>query len=157
MEIMLKEISFEEYIGYSKLAFEGDIDMQTRYGTIDPGEMPADRNIKNIREFRSLNPNYKCKFYGIMLETVNGGQPIGMMVIANIPYSMPLLYSFGINIEFRTGEILRKWMEEVDVLLGKNYIVSLFLKNTRAIKFFTKNGFTNTMIDDNGIGIKMWR
>lgn len=53
----------------------------------------------------------------------------------------PILYSFGIRSEYRTRKNLMAWLGSVERLLGKLYIVPLYNKNTRAIRFFERNGF----------------
>jgi hypothetical protein len=55
-----------------------------------------------------------------------------------------LLYSFGINVDYRSGDVLREWISDLDSLfIGKYaiYMVTFYKKNTRAKDFFIKNGF----------------
>ena len=55
-----------------------------------------------------------------------------------------LLYSFSINVDYRTKEVLKEWISDLDNLfMGKYpiYMVTFYKKNTRAKDFFIKNGF----------------
>lgn len=64
---------------------------------------------------------------------------IGFTVLCKFP--IPILFSFGINVNFRRKEILTKWLEAVRKEIGTDYAVTLNLKNSRAIMFFERNGF----------------
>lgn len=78
------------------------------------------------------------KAFSVMLET-DKKHLIGFTVV-NTEVA-PVLYSFGIRSEYRTRKNLTAWLGSVEQLLGRFYIVPLYNKNTRAIKFFEKNGF----------------
>lgn len=153
MKVTLIPITEEEFPAYSELAFDGDIDMQTRYGTIKEYETPAERNIKNVME---SSKQYALKYYKVELEEQGEKKEIGFSISLKVN-KQTLLYSFGINIDYRKGDILKSWLSELDKKLGANYQVPLFLKNTRAIRFFTKNGFTHHRIEEENKGILMWR
>lgn len=58
------------------------------------------------------------------------------------------LLSFGINIQYRTKEIVLAWWECVCTLLDNEFVTWLFKKNTRAIDFLTRNGME--VSEDNG-------
>jgi len=49
------------------------------------------------------------------------------------------MYSFGINIEYRKPDILKKWFIEIQNLLG-SFECILHGKNNRAIKHLIKQG-----------------
>ena len=67
------------------------------------------------------------------------GYPRGYTVTIKNSKQPNELYSFGININYRTPEIKAEWLKCVKELLGDYYIV-LWAKNKRAIRFFEKNG-----------------
>lgn len=50
------------------------------------------------------------------------------------------LYSFGVNIKYRTKEILTEWWDKVTKILGENFTCLLFANNTRAINYLQKRG-----------------
>lgn len=55
-----------------------------------------------------------------------------------------MLYSFGINIDYREKNVLKEWMRQVQDIMFSftgHINVMLYSKNTRAIQFFKKNGF----------------
>jgi hypothetical protein len=57
---------------------------------------------------------------------------------------LSMLYSFGININYRTKEVLRSWINLIqeNIYFYSGHInAMLYSKNTRAIRFFKKNGF----------------
>jgi hypothetical protein len=68
---------------------------------------------------------------------------------------LSMLYSFGININYRKKEILRDWINGIQDIIysySGHMNVLLYSKNTRAISFFKKNCFgiifQNTKIMD---------
>lgn len=63
------------------------------------------------------------------------GLPIGYSVI-----SKNLLYSFCINIKYRTKEIILQWWNWVKEILGNEFYVILEKNNTRAVNFLKKRG-----------------
>ncbi len=65
-----------------------------------------------------------------------------------VSVSRSLIYSFGINIEFRKKDILKEWIRKVERIFKSNNIgncsVILYTKNRRAVSFFMKNGYAIT-------------
>ena len=86
-------------------------------------------NLKNIENLSKIK---KVKYYGIYLEDVN---PIGFTVT-----SEKLLYSFGINVYCREESIKAEWFKWLRKHFDNNFVVCLYRENTRAIKFFQRNG-----------------
>ncbi len=87
--------------------------------------------------------------YRIELEDRDVKTIIGYMVTAKTQDVPNELYSFGINIHYRSRKIVLKWMEETKKLLGDSFWVSLYKQNSRAINFFERNGFTKFVDDTN--------
>jgi hypothetical protein len=63
------------------------------------------------------------------------GEEIGY--VCKIPNN---LYSFGININYRTKDNLIEFWERVKELMGDSFICMLFPQNTRAVEFLKKQG-----------------
>lgn len=83
------------------------------------------------------------QFWGIYLLQGDEKNLIGFTVTGP-----KMLFSFGINIQFRTKEIVMNWWQCVLTLLGNEFVTWLFKKNTRAIDFVTRNGME--VSEDNG-------
>ena len=84
-------------------AFSGDEELLSEYH-ISPGDLAhcVDHTVKLIEE-SYLNFQYNMKFYVVVLN----GQEIGYSIVINHDQQPPELYSFGIDINFRTKEILQ--------------------------------------------------
>lgn len=85
-------------------------------------------NVKNIQE---LAKTKEVKCYGLFLEDT----PIGFTVLCE-----KMLYSFGINVYCREPAIKAVWMKWLRRVFDNNFVVCLYRENTRAIKFFQRNG-----------------
>lgn len=76
-------------------------------------------------------------------------EDIGFLVIRDNPNC---LVSFGLNINYRTKIIKKKWLEMIGQmftpLYGIPYVVTLHSKNKRAINFFKRNGFISQINAD---------
>lgn len=70
------------------------------------------------------------------------GEAIGYIVVAINDEIPNELFSFGININYRSKEIVLQWLKEVKWILGKFFWIALYKQNERAINFFERNGFT---------------
>lgn len=71
-----------------------------------------------------------------------GNEKIGYIVMVNDAF---VLYSFGINKNYRTYAIKQEFITFVNNYLKNKTTVYLYDKNTRAIGFFKKNGFKETL------------
>lgn len=69
----------------------------------------------------------------------DGLQTIGYCVISKT-YSF--IYSFGINIYYRTSENMFDWFEEVKELFDGGFTCGLWTKNDRAIDYLVRNGMS---------------
>lgn len=126
--ITLKKIDIAEIEKYVAIGFEGDNELVEKYHFSEK-TLPetVDKNVSNINEMNKL---YPLECYSVEVE----GNPIGFTVLGK-----SLLYSFGINKNYRAKEILIEWVEEIKRRL-EVFIVCLYAENTRAINFFEKNG-----------------
>jgi hypothetical protein len=140
MKVELIPIYKSELKKLIELAFEGDTDLCEKYH-ISPGTLQhcVDYTYKFISD-DLLAPD--MNYYEINLRDGNISTQIGytVTVIAeNPPHD---LYSYAINMKWRKKEILIQWLDEVEKLLGLPFGTGLHPRNTRAIEFFKKNGFT---------------
>lgn len=128
---MLKVVSIEqsELTQYMTLGFQDDIELFDRYHHFR-GDLSAcvQATMRNINECAALMPLH---FYKLESD----GEPIGYSVTGP-----SILYSFAINIKYRTKGIVLQWWEHMKALLHNDFRVVLYNINKRAIDFFIKNG-----------------
>ena len=117
---MLTEIPIEELIKYILIAFEGDTELPTYHFAEKDFAWHTYDTICKTAEMMPL----KCYKVG----------DFGFTVLAP-----GLLYSFGINIEYRTPDILKLWFSEILKIMPKFEVV-LHGKNSRAINHLIKQG-----------------
>lgn len=120
------------------LAFAGDEKLLSEYH-IAPGDLA--HCVDNTLGLICMN----AWFYKGDMEwySVNhAGGVIGYTIIIRNEKTPNELYSFGINIKSRTEEVRKKWLEQLGKLLEIPYYIVLWSKNTRAINFFERNGFS---------------
>lgn len=86
------------------------------------------------------------QIYKIIIEEKDGritvGTTVGFSILVINEDAPNELFSFGINIHYRSKKIVMKWLKEVQWKLGKFFWIALYKQNTRAINFFLKNQFT---------------
>lgn len=114
---------------YMETAFDGDNELWEKYHNADDNfEDTVKNNIVNIEKMSSskMTKCYKVEYRG---------KAIGFSVIVDDG----LLYSFGINKYYRNKEIVLKWLSLIKEI-ANDFIVILCNENTRAIKFFERNG-----------------
>jgi RimJ/RimL family protein N-acetyltransferase len=129
-------------------AFDGDEDLPLYHrktkGLINTFEMARHTHSEIIKNRKVGQAT--AKWYTVYAVTENDTQLIGFTVIFRNP--VPILYSFGIKKEYRNKEILTAWLKCVDErFMGKVWATVINLKNTRAIRFFERNGFRQDRID----------
>ena len=138
MKIRLRQICKTKLLEYVRIGFEGDAELLDKYH-VSPGTL--DHCVEHTMGFITENENFykdDIEYYAIILdnETIIGYTII--IVNEKLPNE---LYSFAINIKYRTKEIVLLWLKAAERLLAIPYYVVLWSKNTRAIEFFEKNGF----------------
>lgn len=76
------------------------------------------------------------------------GIEIGFTVLTHEPF--PLLYSFGLNPEFRNPELHDAWLQALNEKFNQDaWLVGITMRNTRAMRFFLNHGFAEAHTDSN--------
>jgi hypothetical protein len=129
--VTVKRISKNELPRVVEIAFRGDTDLFKKYHQANSDEETSIKNtVDRIIDTATI---YDLTFYKVIFEK----KVIGYFVVAEEP---KLLYSFGINIKYRTKQVIGKWWEVTKKQLPKEFKVMLYKKNTRAIDFMQRNG-----------------
>ena len=154
--IVFEPIDIDQLKPLITFAFEDDPELLSTYSLLNNPtlEQSVDTNFNTIVE--AFNSPVYCNgddinIYRVMLDNDGYLQPIGFTVTVtngDIPHD---LFSFGINVNYRSKKTVLKWLEGVKELLGKYYAVTLHKNNTRAINLFLKNGFTSTNEGDKNV------
>lgn len=112
-------------------AFSEDADLVDKYHCVEGTfEMCVTDTYLKIKQASSL---YPMEWYNIH----EGNEVIGY-VVACKTYSF--LYSFGINIGYRTHENMEKYFDKMSSLFDGGFTCGLWAKNSRAIEYLMKNG-----------------
>ena len=139
MSVTLEAIPPQALSFYIKMAFRDDPELIEKFH-ISPGSL--DHCVGHTLGLIEGNRG----FYQSDMETyavvIDKETPIGFTVLIKNEKIPNELYSFGINIKHRTKENLLSWLSEIKIKLGDPYYVVLWSKNTRAIDFFERNGFS---------------
>lgn len=129
MQFDIARIRIEDLHEYVAIAFKEDSELLTEYSHYSTMEELILTNVENAKE---LARTKEVKCYGMYLEQT----PIGFTVI-----SEKLLYSFGINLYCRQKEVKAIWLSWLNRVFDNNFVVTLYIKNTRAVNYFLRNGF----------------
>lgn len=127
--VTIKKISKPELPELIKVSYEGDIKLiqefhpakSDEYGTI----------LSTVEMIEDVSKEKKCSYYKVMADK----KPIGYFVVWE-----GFLYSFAINIKYRTKEVLMNWWQQVKSVLGKVFQTMLYEENHRGIAFLLKQG-----------------
>jgi len=119
---MLTQIPVEELLPFILKAFDGDVELP-KYHISD-------------KDFAWHTFDEICKTSEMMPLVCYKVGDFGFTVL-----STGLLYSFGINVEYRTPEILKLWFSEILKIMPKFECI-LHGKNNRAIDHLIKQGMT---------------
>lgn len=136
--VELQTISLPELYPLVELAFRGDTDMLEKYH-VSPG--PLDHCVEHTMRFIDSNYDHfkeKMELYRV----VKHNDTIGFTVIIRHDNGFDELYSFGINIEYRKNYVLLPWLQALKQKINSNFYIVLWSKNSRAINFFERNGFS---------------
>ena len=129
--VVLEEITVSEFPDYVRLGFGEDADLLNAYQQLDTDfETTVQRNVDNVMGLMEVD---KLNLYKV----VCNGIEVGFTVL-NIEGGA--LVSFGINIHYRTKEIVVGWWNLVYQFLDGNFISVLWSKNKRAIEFLQRQG-----------------
>lgn len=91
----------------------------------------VDAVVSTLKMVEISAAEMELNYYKVRMEDEN----IGYVVVSGNH-----LYSFGINIHWRTKEILKEWWELVTGILGESFTCLLFSNNERAIKYLKNRG-----------------
>lgn len=141
--IELVPITKEAIKNCIEIAFNGDVELLESLH-ISPGTLEhcVDHTFSLIIANDKICKG-DVKYYAVSKDENIVGYSV---VIVNPKYTNEL-YSFGININYRTKEIVQQWLGLIEELLGLPFYIILWSKNKRALDFFKKNGFDQDMSD----------
>lgn len=126
--VKINEILRDELPFLIKRAFDGDSELMSKYhiinGTI---EECIDSTMYAIIDVDKV---YGVKCYMISCDD----RAVGYMTIGP-----DFLHSFGININYRTKDVLKEWYQSL-LSIKSDFFCTLHSKNTRAIEFLKKQG-----------------
>ena len=127
--LTLKKILLEDLRQYVEIAYKGDDDLLLHYWGTDLNLQEAvDLTMSLIEQ---VDKEVPVDYYAVESEE----QEIGYIV--NFPNN---LYSFSININYRTKENLICFWELIKEVMEDGFICMLFPQNERAIKWLKKCG-----------------
>lgn len=125
----LTQVDFESLKEYIEIAYEEDEKLLSQYHIQECSfEEAVDMTCKMI-EYTAHGLD--MKYFGVMI----GENKIGYL--CTLPNN---LYSFGVNINFRTKDILKVFGGLIVEKLGDSFICMLFPNNWRAINWLEKCG-----------------
>lgn len=133
-------------------AYDGDNDLILNYQQGDRTfEECVEFNFNEIRDNMESNvfkDDMKLWSIGMEEDGERGITTIGYCVTVENEEQPHMLSSFAINSKYRSKEVLMKWLQAVEDKIGEGYYTAIWNKNTRAINFFKKNGFSDVVIPD---------
>lgn len=144
MKVQLIPANQSELRHLINFAYDGDTDLIEKYQAGDRTfEECVDFNCDEIIQKMS-DPVFAgdMRIWKIMLQVGDEVGDIGYCVTVENEMAPHWLYSFAVNIKYRKREILQQWLSEIEKHIGQTYYAALWNVNTRAISFFSKNGFT---------------
>lgn len=120
-----------------RFGFGGDLDLLSKYQQLDTDfEEMINRNMEHIDQWPD-----KLEYLRVDYD----GKTIGFSVI---DIHKAVLFSFGININYRKEDILKEWMIELKKVFNGVFYCCLWSKNKRAVEFLQKNGMKITKQED---------
>jgi len=134
--IILEKISKFELGDLVEIAYKGDDDLLDKYWGDDFNlEEAVNETMFIIGE---VEKEAEMSYYSVVCDD----EEIGY--VCKIPNN---LYSFGININYRTKDNLIEFWDRVKEVMGEGFICMLYPQNQRAINFLKKQG----MIEVEGV------
>lgn len=157
--VTLEAVDKNDLAEYIRLAYLGDEKMQNEYHIMAgrPLEELVDYTYRQCIENEEA---FRREYYKIVMAIDNGliKQDIGYSVL--VFDEIKILWTFGININFRADNIKTLWLDAVEEVFGRDfYTVNLRTRNERALRFFTeKNRFQYQIQEhDNEKFYVLWR
>lgn len=142
--INIVSVHYTDIEALMHIAFKDDPDLLSLYTPApETLEQCVARSYANVVEMFTgeVYKDSEKNAYAIELRHDDVVRRIGFMVTAKTDDLPNELYSFGINIHYRSRTIVLKWLGIVHRMLGKTFWTSLYGRNSRAINFFERNGF----------------
>lgn len=129
--VKIKPISDDKLEEVIRIAFEGD---EAIYEYYDPNVsvVSLEEIVRDVsRKIKAVQGTDFLQNWGIFEEE----KLIGYSVMGE-----NFLFSFGINIRYRKGDILQEWWKQIKELMKQDFAVLLYSRNSRAIQYLLKNG-----------------
>jgi hypothetical protein len=127
--VTISKISKPQLNDLVLLAFKDDHDLIDKYHVVNWNLQTSVNDT--LSRIDQTSKEYKLTYFKVLVNKI----PVGFFVIGD-----KLLYSFGININYRKKDVLLEWWSLVKQELNNNFIAMLNEKNTRAIEFCQKQG-----------------
>lgn len=143
-KVVLIAASKEELRDLIEFSYAGDADLIDLYQAGDRTfEECVDYNynelISLIEDKQSPGEIYLWK---VAIDDGEAIVPVGYCATLENEDKPHMLLSCAIEKDFRNKEVLTGWLAAIEERVGVPYYIGLWDKNTRAIEFFQKNGFT---------------
>ena len=133
MKILFRRAYPEDLRLLIRKAYEDDHEMKSIH--ILEGASLEEMVEYTYRQVMEDEMSSQVKIYGVYLDHTL----IGYTTLVLDP--IKLLFTFGINIHYRTKDVLIGWLKTLDRYLGHSYMLTVREKNERTMKFFKRNGF----------------
>ena len=128
--ISIKRVSKSQLAEYVDIAYRGDTDLLEKYHTQKHKSVEG-AVFSTMLMIDDASKQLEMKYYKICWRS----KPIGYFAVFD-----KFLYSYGINIKFRSPEIHESWWREVKRVLGKGFMSMIYDNNERALSFLKRNG-----------------
>jgi hypothetical protein len=139
MTVKLHKIEIGELEHGIAVGFYGDLPLMNIYHPVkDDFEKMVRHTFDEIKEIAW--DHEVVKIYSVIVQDGEESEVIGYTVLIMDPKS--ILYSYGINSDYRRKDILKKWLTAIKNEFEENYQVGCEKRDDRGIKFFQKNGFS---------------
>lgn len=125
------EIELFQIRRYVTIAFQDDQELIDKFHKINGDLVKCVDSTVGFIQFHSKH--YVLRYYAVFFNSI----PIGFTVISIVSR---LLYSFGLNINYRTKQNVSTWFNMTKQLLPNGMTCILWSKNSRAINFLIRNG-----------------
>ena len=149
MNLNLKEIPLNELYPLIHGVFSLDHDLAANSQMVRPSAIKMSKRC--YHDVIALARKFQIKCFAVIYNQ----QAIGFTVLCYAHND--LLYSFGIDPEYRKKDILLAWLEVIKAQFNREWYVPLSCNNKRAIAFFEKNGFNNKHIDTKLNQLLLWQ
>lgn len=126
--MIVKQITYEELYGAVEISLSGDVHVFEFY---DP-----DVKVQTLEDIVADIPR-KIKTFG---SSIVRGVYEKDELIGYFAYQGRILISFGLAVKYRVRKYLREFFNLINKELKKDFVVYLWKKNIRAIRWLQKHG-----------------